>query len=179
MGIDCEIFLQKPSDKYICPICFEVFKDCYITPCFHHYCRDCLVSLTNTEDSLCAIDLQKINFEDCQVDENINTTISLMEVECNNCCTWKGKLIDLKNHQRKECKKSMYKKTKWINGLIGGSKEISLRIISFLNVEDIMVIMLVNKNWNKLANNKYLWRHLYKLQFGSIKKHEKNLGLVL
>lgn len=70
------------------------------------------------------------------------------------------------------------KERKWVKGLILGSKEITLRIISFLNVEDVLVIMLVSKEWNKLANNRYMWKHFYTLQFGKPAFFNSKTGLI-
>ena len=35
---------EEKSNDYLCPICFEVFREAHITNCGHTYCYHCIIS---------------------------------------------------------------------------------------------------------------------------------------
>jgi len=48
---DSDINLLVPvnsvSEEFICPICFEVIRDSYMTPCSHNFCKECIMECLN------------------------------------------------------------------------------------------------------------------------------------
>jgi hypothetical protein len=50
MGLDPKIFVdEKIIEEFICPICYDIFENCYKTKCNHNYCLFCLQLLLSTE----------------------------------------------------------------------------------------------------------------------------------
>lgn len=47
--------------NYLCPICFEVFKEAVVTKCGHSFCQDCLIETLEHTSSKCPKCFQVIN----------------------------------------------------------------------------------------------------------------------
>jgi hypothetical protein len=170
MGYSTELFLGNHHENHLCGICLEVFKDCWVTGCNHRYCHYCLTLLLSTEEQLCAFDRKPII--EYKQDQETNNLIQNLKIKCSQeDCNWIGPLKNEKIHKCFKENKILIppsiKETKWIQGLILGSKEISLRVLSFLPAEDVCRSSRINRNWNKISKSEHLWRFLFKKEFKS------------
>jgi len=39
--------VNSVSDEFICPICFEIIHESYMTPCSHNFCKECILECLN------------------------------------------------------------------------------------------------------------------------------------
>uniref|UniRef100_A0A6B2L7T0 RING-type domain-containing protein n=1 Tax=Arcella intermedia TaxID=1963864 RepID=A0A6B2L7T0_9EUKA len=46
---DLPLFIpvNRVTEEFICPICFEIINDCHMTPCSHNFCKNCLAECLN------------------------------------------------------------------------------------------------------------------------------------
>jgi hypothetical protein len=170
MGYSTDLFIDNHPENYLCCICLEVLKDCWITGCNHRYCHYCLTLLLSTEEQLCAFDRKPIT--EYKQDQETNNFIQNLKIKCSQeDCNWIGPLKKEKVHkcfkENKILIPPIIKETKWLQGLILGSKEISLRVLSFLPAEDVCRVSRINRNWKKISTNEHLWRFLFKKEFKS------------
>jgi hypothetical protein len=168
MGYSPEIFIESPPENLLCGICLETFKDCHVLGCGHKYCHYCLQLLLSTEEQLCAFDRKTIT--EYKRDEKINQIVQNLATKCpEETCEWMGALKDSKAHKCKRANRILippYKpKDTWFDGLILGDKETSLRVLSYLEADDVCRTSRVNKNWRKVSKNNHLWKFLFKKEF--------------
>lgn len=49
--VDGDLHLTIPiknlMEEFVCPICFNRISDCYITPCGHNFCKNCIYECLN------------------------------------------------------------------------------------------------------------------------------------
>ena len=99
------LFVNKLPKYFQCPICFEHLEEVYSTPCYHKFCKICLLKTYNLKKK-CPICRTSLNIKECKFDVWMNNEINSLDVYC--CkrikgCQWKGPLSDLKQHQNKSC----------------------------------------------------------------------------
>jgi hypothetical protein len=168
MGYSPEIFIESPPENLLCGICLETFKDCHVLGCGHKYCHYCLQLLLSTEEQLCAFDRKTIT--EYKRDEKINEIVQNLATKCpEESCEWMGSLKDSKTHKCKRANRILIPpfkpKGEWFNGLLLGDKETSLRVLSFLEADDVCRTSRVSKNWRKVSKNNHLWKFLFKKEF--------------
>lgn len=141
----------------------DVFDNCFVTNCNHRFCLSCLQLILITIEQDCALCRSKVIEKECRVDEEIVSQINELNIKCNTC----HEIFPCEKKPKHRCDgtvllKAPIKDKKWTKGLITGDREVSLRILGFLKPHDIVQCARLNHEWNHLANNKYLWRHLFK-----------------
>ena len=46
---DIQIPLKPLLEEFVCPICFDLIRDAYMTPCGHNFCRQCIDECLNVK----------------------------------------------------------------------------------------------------------------------------------
>lgn len=102
MGFDTEQFVEPPLDIFICKICLDVYDKCVKTKCGHRFCLQCLKDCIFSSDN-CPICRQKLDVNQCKMDETVNEFVQGFNVFCINKekgCDWKGELRDHNIHTK-------------------------------------------------------------------------------
>ena len=79
--INVEDIVGKFAD---CTVCFDTFKDPYITKCGHTYCKDCIFEVVNRQHRCpaCNTELQQANLiKNYNFGELLNNLIAEREIE--------------------------------------------------------------------------------------------------
>ncbi len=110
-GYESSIFVVKPSEKFDCPICFNILNDPRQCLNGHLFCNGCIVDALkkNSACPLCKIELNsailgKSLFVQNAVDDMITICPSSEVVtESQNTCQWSGPLHSRVSHYELEC----------------------------------------------------------------------------
>ena len=54
-------------------------------------------------------------------------------------------------------------------------RDLQLEVFSWLNLDDIATVRLVNKAWNYLTKHEFVWRSLYNRNFGADRVFETDV----
>ncbi len=92
---------QTESDKYICPECNEFLDDAVQPPCGHWICESCIKYNIECPKKGCNEVYTKENRGEFYPDNFVRRAVKELAVSCNKGnCTWKGKVPDIKKHDR-------------------------------------------------------------------------------
>ncbi len=114
-GHEVSIFVDKPPENCLCPLCFNVFDDPKQCSNGHCFCASCIASVLSSNHKECPICKTKISgaflgrnlFAKSVIDEMKTICISCFDRQhphsYTDCCTWNGLIADRQNHFDIEC----------------------------------------------------------------------------
>ena len=119
MKLQLSQLVQQPSPSLICPICQEIFVEPSITSsCFHSFCKACIKTALQTEDSSCPLCRKRLKWPD---DVHLNLALSQLIAELLVFCQFRPegclaimRLEAVETHLKSAClfvrKKCVYEK---------------------------------------------------------------------
>ncbi|XP_074605804.1 TNF receptor-associated factor 6-like [Acropora palmata] len=97
-----EYFDPPLENKYVCPICFSVFREPVQTPCGHIFCRGCILRSIRDAGPKCPVDNEHLDegqlFPDNFIKREILNHLVFCRLKTVHECPWKGPLANLEDH---------------------------------------------------------------------------------
>lgn len=124
-GYPLQLFLEKPSLQFICPICAEVLKEPFECTNGHTSCECCMMKFVANQEYSCPKCVSPIPITQLKKNTVLQSQIENLKTRCwknmpnynkskkpnspcsNLVCAWQGKLCDLESHLRNECMLSL------------------------------------------------------------------------
>ena len=123
-GYPKDIFLNDPSDMFICSICSGIFKNavtCTNQLCGNTFCSDCIKEYLKNNSKCPACENETV-FEKFVNNQTVNNFVKSQNIRCitashlqvknddacgdQNLCNWTGKICELDHHLKKTCQYS-------------------------------------------------------------------------
>lgn len=99
MGVETHLFLESPSEEFLCPICEDVLDDCVqVADCEHLFCKLCISNWIKVK-SVCPLDMRDIRISDLvRPPKVLQSLLDRLIVICEKCSNH-IQLQQLSNHE--------------------------------------------------------------------------------